>query len=226
MTKRIAKADARAYAAGPGPERKTLYVRIGKRLVDAALAGIGLAITSPVFLFCAVAIRFTSPGPIFFRQIRIGQLGTPFSILKFRSMIPSRTGLTLTTAGDQRVTPLGKVLRKTKIDELPQLINVLFGDMSLVGPRPEVPEYADAYTPLQRKVLEVRPGLTGVASLRLVNEEQILAGSPDPEKFYQAELLPYKLALELPYCEDVRFWTDMKLIALTVARLLSPRLGL
>lgn len=202
-----------------------LYSRAGKRLFDIVFAATGLAITSPLFLFCAIAVPVLSRGPVFFRQARIGQFGLPFRIFKFRSMVQNREGLGITAAGDPRVTRFGKWLRRTKIDEIPQLLNVLRGDMSFVGPRPEVPEYVATYSSLQRRVLQMKPGITGLAALRFVDEEQVIGHSSDPDAFYRTVLLPHKLELELPYCRNVTFWRDAKLIALTVKHLLFRSRG-
>ena len=193
---------------------KNFYGRYGKRWFDAAASAAGLLVLSPVLLGVAIAVRLSSAGPVLFRQVRSGQFGRPFRIFKFRTMIEDAVGPgNLSTAGDDlRVTPLGRWLRKTKIDELPQLINVLLGEMSLVGPRPEVPEYTKSYTEKYRRVLLARPGITGPAANAYVREEEILAGQGDKENFYAAEILPRKLELDLIYCEDIRFFDDIKLI--------------
>jgi lipopolysaccharide/colanic/teichoic acid biosynthesis glycosyltransferase len=200
-----------------------LYTRVGKRLLDVTLAASGLVVCFPLFVLCSVAIPLLSWGPVFFRQARVGQFGDPFWIFKFRTMVPHYEGPLVTAGGDPRITPLGKWLRKTKLDEVPQLLNILRGEMSIVGPRPEVPEYVADYTELQRKVLKVKPGLTGPASLQFVNEEEILARSPNSLEYYRTELLPRKLQLDLRYCEDISFWTDLHFIWLTGVRILAQR---
>ena len=210
----------RGPAVASKTSRQNLYSCFGKRLLDAALAIASLALTAPVFAFCAVAIKLQSRGPVFFRQVRIGRFGKPFRILKFRSMIHGNQGPRVTAAGDPRITAVGRWLRKTKIDEIPQLINVLLGDMSFVGPRPEVPEYVAAYTDRQQKVLQFRPGITGPAALQMFNEEEVLSRSSDREAFYVGTLLPHKLELELAYCESVNLRQDLKLIFRTVLRVL------
>jgi len=193
---------------------KNFYGRYGKRWFDAAASAAGLVVLSPVLIGVAIAVRLSGPGPVLFRQVRMGRFGRPFRIVKFRTMIDDTVCPgNLTTAGDDlRVTRLGRWLRKTKIDELPQLINVLLGEMSLVGPRPEVPEYTKNYTEKYRRVLLAKPGITGPAANAYVREEEILAGHADKENFYAAEILPRKLELDLIYCEDIRFFDDIKLI--------------
>ncbi len=203
--------------------RSTLYSRLGKRVLDVVFALAGLAITSPLLLLCAVAIRIDSRGPIFFRQRRVGQQGRFFQIIKLRTMVDQadRNGLKLTASGDSRITPVGKWLRRTKMDEIPQLLNVLRGEMSLVGPRPEVPEYVAAYNNNQRRIFELKPGITGPASVAFVDEETLLAGQPDKHSFYLQTLMPRKLELDLAYCEKVSFIADIKLILGTLGRLFN-----
>lgn len=201
--------------------RNTFYVRIGKRLCDVILSLVGLIITSPLLLLCAIAIWLDSRGPTFYRQWRVGQHGTPFRIIKLRTMVQGadQRGLRLTASGDARITRVGKWLRKTKMDEIPQLLNVLCGEMSLVGPRPEVPEYVATYNSEQRQVLNFKPGITGPASLAFVDEEQWLAGQPNQEDFYTTAVLGRKLALDLLYCQEVTFWGDVRLIFGTITAL-------
>ncbi|MFZ1405869.1 MAG: sugar transferase [Anaerolineae bacterium] len=162
-------------------------------------AAVGLMLLSPLFCWIALWIKLTSPGPVFYRAVRVGQDGRPFRLYKFRSMIvgTDRQGPGITATGDPRITRVGRFLRRAKLDELPQLINVLLGDMSLVGPRPEDPRYVAFYTPEQRRVLSVRPGITSPASLAYRHEEQLLAGE-DWETHYRTRVLPDKLALDLP----------------------------
>ena len=209
-----------AYAPRP-----TFYCRVGKRLLDTSLALVGLAVTSPLFLVCAVAIRLNSRGPVFFRQRRVGQHGRLFQIIKFRTMVDQadRNGLKLTASNDSRMTPVGKWLRKMKVDEIPQLVNVLKGEMSLVGPRPEVPEYVATYSSAQRKLLELKPGCTGLATLAFTDEEQLLASRSDREEFYLNAILPRKLDLDVCYSERVSFLRDVGLIFATLRQLFSFR---
>jgi lipopolysaccharide/colanic/teichoic acid biosynthesis glycosyltransferase len=181
---------------------------------------LGLVMSSPVVLLCGIAIWLDSRGPVFYRQERVGQHGRPFQIVKLRTMIAGadKRGSKLTAFGDRRITRVGNFLRTTKLDEIPQLLNVLRGEMSLVGPRPEVPENVSTYTRTQRKVLDVKPGLTGPASLAFINEEQVLASQPDIENFYLRIIMPAKLELDLAYCRTISLLGDIKLILLTVAR--------
>lgn len=183
-----------------------------KRLFDMVCAALGLLILSPVLLVCALLVGLTSPGGVLFRQERIGKDGVPFTIYKFRSMRKDNAGLKISTSRDTRITSVGRVLRKTKLDELPQLWNVLKGDMSFVGPRPEVREYTDLYTPEQRQVLMVRPGITGLASIRYRNENELLTASSDPNRTYIDEVMPAKLALDLKYIPCACVSYDIKLI--------------
>jgi lipopolysaccharide/colanic/teichoic acid biosynthesis glycosyltransferase len=162
-----------------------------------------------------------SPGPILFRQQRVGHGGKFFTVLKFRSMRigSERDLMRITVAGDLRVTKVGKWLRKTKLDELPQLLNVLRGDMSLIGPRPEVPEYVRYYNEAQRLVLQVKPGITGPASLEFIDEEEVLKESSDPERFYCATLMRRKLDIDLEYCKAVCFVTDFQIAYKTLVKM-------
>jgi lipopolysaccharide/colanic/teichoic acid biosynthesis glycosyltransferase len=194
--------------------RQTFYPRFGKRVLDVAGSSVGLVLLAPVFLIIAVLVKATSRGPVFFRQIRAGQFDKTFRIFKFRSMSGRETGpgAQLTKAGDPRITPLGRLLRKSKADELPQLINVFLGQMSLVGPRPEVPEYVATYSHDQRRVLLAKPGITGLVAMNNVGEEELLAAQEDKHYFYQAVLLPAKLKLDLQYCEDIRLFEDLRIL--------------
>ena len=196
---------------------QTFYARTGKRWLDAAGAFAGLVILSPLFLLAVLAIKLGSRGPVFFRQVRVGRSGKTFRIFKFRSMnlVDAGTESLLTAAGDPRINSVGHWLRKTKADELPQLINVLVGEMSLVGPRPEVPKYAAAYSERQRQVFLAKPGITSPAANNYVNEEELLAGQPDKDSFYLTTLMPAKLEIDLAYCEDVRLVQDLKIIFAT-----------
>lgn len=187
-----------------------------KRLFDMVCAALGLLVLSPVLLVCALLVGLTSPGGVLFRQERVGKDGVPFTIYKFRSMRKDNAGLKISTSGDSRITPVGRVLRKAKLDELPQLWNVLKGDMSFVGPRPEVQEYVDLYTPEQRQVLLVRPGITGLASIRYRNENDLLSASADPNRTYIEEVMPAKLALDLEYIPRACVSYDVRLILETL----------
>lgn len=187
-----------------------------KRLFDMVCAALGLLVLSPVLLLCALLVGLTSPGGVLFRQERVGKDGVPFTIYKFRSMRKDNAGLKISTSSDSRITPVGRVLRKTKLDELPQLWNVLKGDMSFVGPRPEVREYTDLYTPEQRQVLLVRPGITGLASIRYRNENDLLSASTDPNRTYIEEVMPAKLALDLEYIPRACVSYDVRLILETL----------
>ena len=187
-----------------------------KRLFDMVCAALGLLVLSPVLLMCALLVGLTSPGGVLFRQERVGKDGVPFTIYKFRSMRKDNAGLKISTSRDTRITPVGRALRKTKLDELPQLWNVLKGDMSFVGPRPEVREYTDLYTPEQRQVLLVRPGITGLASIRYRNENELLTASSDPNRTYIEEVMPAKLALDLEYIPRACVSYDIKLILETL----------
>jgi len=205
----------------PVASKLTLYHRLGKRLLDAVAAAFGLLVISPLLLICAVAVWLDSRGPLFFRQRRVGMCGKPFDILKFRTMVnqTEKNGLRITADGDSRITAVGRWLRKMKLDELPQLFNVLKGEMSLVGPRPEVPEYVAAYDSTQMRVLEFKPGITGPAALAYIDEEKVLASALDKEAFYRNTLMPQKLELDLAYGEHVSFLADMQMIFATLGKL-------
>ena len=198
------------------------YVRYGKRTLDIFSAAGGLILLAPLLFAVACSIKWTSRGPVFFRQVRIGKGGRPFQILKFRSMKAaegSQEGLNITVAGDARVTPVGRFLRRHKIDEIPQLWNVLRGEMSLVGPRPELPIYVSEYTPEQREVLSLSPGITDPASLAYRNEEEILAAHENPEAFYRTRILPDKLARNLAYLRKITLRGDLRIISETISSL-------
>lgn len=185
-----------------------------KRVFDVIASGLGLICLSPLFLVLAVWIKMDSPGAVFYRQIRVGRGNKDFRLFKFCSMRPDSDKQGLITVGgrDPRVTRSGYYIRKYKLDELPQLINVFLGDMSLVGPRPEVRKYVDMYTPEQLHVLDVRPGITSLASIRYRNENEILAEATDPDKAYIEQVMPDKLAIDLEYVSKASLWTDIKLI--------------
>lgn len=193
-----------------------------KRLTDILGSLLGLLLLSPLLLFIALFIVLDSRGGVFYSQERVGHYGKPFRLLKFRTMRSGaeRGGLLSLGGGDPRITRAGAFLRKYKLDELPQLINVLLGQMSLVGPRPEVPRYVAHYNEQQRKVLDVRPGLTDYASLEYFEEGELLATSPDPEKTYLESILPRKLDLALRYVEEQSMATDLRIICRTLQRIL------
>ncbi|HET8924046.1 MAG TPA: sugar transferase [Candidatus Acidoferrum sp.] len=200
---------------------ETFYKRFGKRWLDIVCSFAGLIVLSPIFLLVALAVKLTSNGPIFFRQTRVGQFGDLFRILKFRTMrVENAVGASLITAsGDPRITPVGRFLRKTKIDELPQLMNVLLGEMSLVGPRPEVSKYVAIYSESQRLVLLIQPGITGLAAMNNAQEDELLAAQQDKERFYRAVLLPAKVAIDMAYCKNVRFTEDLRIIFATFVKI-------
>lgn len=185
-----------------------------KRLFDIFSSGLGLIVLSPLFAVLAVWIKLDSKGPVFYRQTRVGRDNKDFRLYKFRSMRPDSDKLGLITVGghDPRVTRSGYYIRKYKLDEFPQLINVFVGDMSLVGPRPEVRKYVDMYTPEQMRVLSVRPGITSLASIRYRNENDILAAAEDPDRCYIEQVMPDKLAIDLEYVDRATLWNDIKLI--------------
>ncbi|MEX0874315.1 MAG: sugar transferase [Actinomycetota bacterium] len=195
-----------------------------KRAFDLTASLVGLALSSPLLVLAALAIKLTSTGPVLHRADRVGRNGRLFTLYKFRSMRPdAHRGPSLTTSGDPRVTRVGALLRRFKIDELPQLVNVVRGEMSLVGPRPEDPRYVATYTPEQSRVLEVRPGITSPASLVYRDESQLLPdSSKEAELVYRSEIMPAKLALELDYLENRTFWSDLRVLARTGRAVLEP----
>lgn len=193
------------------------YFKAGKRIFDLLLATFGLLTLAPVIVVVALFVILTSGRPILFRQARVGQFGQLFYINKFRTMTNRREpGSSVTTSCDARITPIGKWLRKLKLDELPQLFNVLVGEMSFVGPRPDVPSFADRLEGESRKILDLRPGITGPATLYFRNEEEILALAPDPEKYNRDVIFPEKVRLNLEYCDSCTFAGDLLLIFRTV----------
>jgi lipopolysaccharide/colanic/teichoic acid biosynthesis glycosyltransferase len=195
-----------------------------KRVFDVVVAGFGLLLLSPLFVLLALAIRLDSPGPVFFRQERVGRHGRPFRIHKFRTMRPADGGPQITVGADPRVTRVGAWLRRTKLDELPQLIDVLAGAMRLVGPRPEVPRYVALYPPETRaKVLSVRPGITDLASIEYRDEGEQLARAADPEHEYVHVVMPRKLRLAEAYVEHASIALDLRLILRTLGAIWSGR---
>lgn len=185
-----------------------------KRLFDIVSSFCGLVLLCPLFLLISIWIKLDSPGPVFYRQVRVGRGNKDFRIFKFRTMyVGSDRGSLVTIGGrDSRITRSGYFLRKSKIDELPQLINVLTGDMSIVGPRPEVRHYVDYWTPEQLRILEIRPGITDPASIKFRNENELLEGVADPEEYYINVIMPEKLRLYSEYMENCGFWTDLLII--------------
>ena len=194
-----------------------------KRLFDIFASGLGLLFLSPLFLALAIWIKLDSSGPVFYRQVRVGRHNKDFRIYKFRSMKVGADKQGLITVGghDPRITRSGYFIRKYKLDEFPQLINVFVGDMSLVGPRPEVRKYVDMYTPEQMHVLDVRPGVTSLASIRYRNENELLDKAEDPDQFYIDVVMQDKLAIDLEYVKNASFWYDIKLIFQTFWEIVS-----
>lgn len=194
-----------------------------KRFFDIVASFTGLLILFPFLLVLALLVALSSPGGVFYRQQRVGRYGRDFMLWKFRTMRPGSDKIGLLTVGgrDPRVTGIGYFLRKYKLDELPQLLNVLSGDMSLVGPRPEVRRYVDLYNEEQKRVLDVRPGITDYASIEYSNENELLAKSSDPEKTYIDEVMPAKLKLNRKYIEEKGMFKDVKIILKTIGKILG-----
>ena len=189
-----------------------------KRMMDIAVSAVALCVLWPLYLIIALAIVIDDPGPVFYRQVRVGRGGKPFRIFKFRSMVvdADKKGLEITVGNDRRITRVGAFLRKTELDELAQLINVLCGQMSFVGPRPEVPRYVELYTPYQRQVLMVRPGITDYASIAYRNENDLLDAAQDPERMYIEQIMPAKIELNMKYLREISPAADIRLILKTV----------
>lgn len=196
-----------------------------KRVFDVICALAALLVLSPVLLGLALTIKMSSPGPVFYRGVRVGLHGRPFRIFKFRSMVinADQLGGASTADGDPRITSIGRLLRKTKLDELPQLLNVLAGDMSFVGPRPEVQQYVDMYTEEEKAILTVRPGITDWASLWNPDEGAVLAGAADPERAYLELIRPQKLKWQLAYVRERSFLVDLGILARTFWTVVSRR---
>lgn len=199
-----------------------IFNRTIKRIFDFVCSGIGLIILSPVLIVIAIMIKRGSDGPVFFKQIRVGKDGENFEILKFRTMVvdAEKLGRQITVGNDNRITKVGGFLRKYKLDELPQLINVFKGDMSLVGPRPEVPRYVELYTEEQRKVLNVKPGITDLASLKYKDENELLGKAENPDECYINTIMPDKLALNLEYINKSNVFYDIYIIITTIIKCL------
>ena len=188
-----------------------------KEIFDRFMAFVGLFFLLPVFLIVAILIKIKMPnGPIIFKQKRVGKNGRLFTMYKFRTMIVSHSGSSISIEGESRITPLGAVLRKYKLDELPGLWSVLIGDMSFVGPRPDVPGYADKLQGNDRNILKLKPGITGPASLKYKNEEILLAQQNDPQKYNDEVIFPDKVRINLDYLENRNFWLDIKIILYTI----------
>jgi lipopolysaccharide/colanic/teichoic acid biosynthesis glycosyltransferase len=189
-----------------------------KRFLDVLASVLGLILLSPFFALCAIVIKLDSRGPVFYRGVRIGRFGKPFRIFKFRTMVPDaeNVGASSTPEDDARVTVIGRLLRRNKLDELPQLLNVLVGEMSLVGPRPQVPWAVELYSHEEKAVLEIRPGITDYASLRFREEGEILRGSTNPDKDYFEKIHPEKMRLSLEYIRNQSLWLDGQILVETL----------
>ena len=193
-----------------------------KRLFDIIFSFLGLILTAPILVIIAFLIKINSPGPVFYRVERVGKNGKLFKIFKFRSMVKDaeKLGGPSTAADDPRLTEIGKFLKRVQLDELPQLINVLKGEMSLVGPRPEVKLYVDMMTEEEKNlILSIRPGMTDLASLWNFREGEVLKGSPDPEKTYLEKIRPEKIRFQIEYVKNRSFWLDLKIILRTIIKL-------
>jgi lipopolysaccharide/colanic/teichoic acid biosynthesis glycosyltransferase len=197
---------------------KSSYL-VAKRGLDVLAAAGGLAVLSPVLAVVAMAVKLSSPGPVVFRHERVGRKLKTFKLLKFRTMVDSASGLSVTAKGDPRVTATGRFLRRYKLDELPQLFNILKGDMSLVGPRPEVRKYVELFRKDYDRILTIRPGLTDFAAIEYRDEESILSQNPDPEAFYVDQILPAKIRLYDEYLARQSFATDLQILAQTLRAL-------
>ena len=191
------------------------------RFFDFILSLVGLVVLAPIFIVLAIWIKTDSKGPVFYKQVRVGQNGIDFGLFKFRSMVVDADKKGLITVGgrDPRITRSGYFIRKYKLDELPQLINVLLSDMSLVGPRPEVRKYVELYTDEQQKVLSVKPGITDYASIEYMDENEILGKSNDPEKTYIEEIMPEKIKYNMKYIQNKNLFEYFKIILLTVLKI-------
>ena len=193
-----------------------------KRIFDIILSLFGLIILLPFMLIIAIFIKLDSKGPVFFKQLRVTKNGREFKIFKYRTMrVGSDKYSQITVGKDDRITKIGSFLRKYKLDEIPQLINVLIGDMSLVGPRPEVPKYVALYTDEQKEILKVRAGITDYASIEFSNENDLLASEEDPEKAYIEKIMPKKIELNKKYLSEISILTDIKIILLTIKKILK-----
>lgn len=197
---------------------RRFYAGYGKRALDLAVSVPALMALSPALLVIAALVKAGGPGPVLYAQERVGRRGRPFRLYKFRTMVTDadKSGPAVTSSGDARITPLGRTLRKWKLDELPQLWNVVRGDMSLVGPRPEVRKYTDIFRDDYSEILEISPGITDYAALEYRDEEEVLARYPDAEEAYTSVVLPEKIALYRQYLRDMGFRSDLKIIFRTI----------
>jgi lipopolysaccharide/colanic/teichoic acid biosynthesis glycosyltransferase len=197
---------------------RRFYAGYGKRALDLAVSAPALIALSPALLVIAALVKAGSPGPVFYAQERVGRRGRPFRLYKFRTMVTDadKSGPAVTSSGDARITPLGRTLRKWKLDELPQLWNVVRGDMSLVGPRPEVRKYTDIFRDDYSEILEISPGITDYAALEYRDEEEVLARYPDAEEAYTSVVLPEKIALYRQYLREMGVRSDLKIIFRTI----------
>ena len=200
-------------------------MRMAKRIFDILFSIVGLIFVSPLLLTICILIKHEDGGPVFYRGLRVGKKGTLFKIYKFRSMVVNaeKIGGSSTADDDPRITKIGKFVRKYKLDELPQLINVLKGEMSFVGPRPEVQHYVNMFTKEEKSILMVSPGITDWASLWNSDEGAILAGSPDPERTYMEEIRPEKIRLQLKYVKERSFFTDISIILQTISKVIKRK---
>ncbi len=193
-----------------------------KRLFDIVASFGGIIVLFPLIVIVSILIKLTSKGPVLFKQVRVTKNGRLFKIYKFRTMRENSEGNKQITVGnDSRITGIGHILRKIKLDELPQLFNVLKGEMSLVGPRPEVPKYVELYTEEQKEILKVPAGITDYASIYFSNESELLGEAEDPEEFYIKKIMPYKIELNKKYIKEIGIVTDIKLIILTILKILG-----
>ena len=211
------------YATPIAFPQLAFWPRVSKRVCDLVLAGPALLLLAPLLALLALWVKLDSRGPVFFRQTRVGRRGRPFRIFKFRTMVVAaeQLGAQLTIGQDKRITRSGYFLRRYRLDELPQLLNVLLGEMSLVGPRPEVPRYVACYSESERAILELTPGITSQASLTYLGESELLAQQAEPEQFYLAEVMPAKIRTDLAYAQRATVLTDLGVIAQTVWRLFT-----
>jgi len=190
--------------------------RFSKRIFDILASAVGLVLLAPLLLVIAVIMKLKMPGPVLFKQERIGRKGKSFTIFKFRSMILNHDGSTISVKGENRITPFGAFLRRYKLDELPELWNVVRGDMSLVGPRPDMPEYLNQLAGEEKLILELRPGITGPASLKYAREEELLASVTDPAKYNDEIIWPDKVRINLDYYYNRSFFGDIQIIFKTI----------
>ncbi|MDP7319711.1 MAG: sugar transferase [Bacteriovoracaceae bacterium] len=197
-----------------------------KSLFDFSISIIAFTFFLPLFMVISALIKLGSKGPIFFKQVRVGKDGKEFKIFKFRTMITDAEtkGLQLTVGKDPRITSIGHILRKYKLDELPQLINIIKGEMSFVGPRPEVPKYVSMYNEEQKKVLQVKPGITDVASLEYIDENELLKDAINPEKMYIEKIMPAKLELNYKYIQNQSLFLDIKIIFQTIFKIMGVKI--